>query len=153
MLRRRARELSLDFTFHRAFDYCRDGPEAIETLLKLDVPRVLTSGMAPTAAAGAERLAALVAIAGFRLAVVAGGGVTPANAAELARTTGVRELHGSASKARGSGMAWRPEGLTLAGMGGEGWSRKVTDVGTVASILREAAEGAVRRAAGSHGSK
>src|SRR5437899_704076 len=43
----------LQVTFHRAFDVCRDASPALETLIGLGVARVLTSGQAATAPAGA----------------------------------------------------------------------------------------------------
>jgi copper homeostasis protein len=54
---------------------------------------VLSSGGAPTAREGAERLAAMVRQAGEALTVVAGGRVRADHAATLVAETGVRELH------------------------------------------------------------
>lgn len=82
-------------TFHRAFDDTADPFAALEAVADLGVDRVLTSGAAPTAAEGAGRLAQLVEAAGDRLIVLAGGGITDANAATVA-AAGVRELHFSA---------------------------------------------------------
>ena len=48
---------SLPFTFHRAFDCTRDLERSLDALLRLGVDRVLTSGGAPTALAGADRIA------------------------------------------------------------------------------------------------
>ena len=83
----------LPVTFHRAVDLAPDLAEALETLASLGVRRVLTSGGAPTALGGAEALAALVRQAGDRVAILAGGGIREAHAAELVRRTGARELH------------------------------------------------------------
>ncbi|QNE37675.1 copper homeostasis protein CutC [Leifsonia shinshuensis] len=80
-------------TFHKAFDQVPDRAEALEVLVGLGVARVLTSGGSPSAVEGADALAALVAQAGDRIAVLAGGGVRPVNAAELVRRSGVREVH------------------------------------------------------------
>ncbi|MEV8213877.1 copper homeostasis protein CutC [Leifsonia sp. NPDC077715] len=80
-------------TFHKAFDQVPDRAEALERLLSLGVARVLTSGGAATAGEGADALAELVAQAGDRIAVLAGGGVRPGNVAELVSRTGVREVH------------------------------------------------------------
>lgn len=82
-------------TFHRAFDATADPLAALEALADLGVDRVLTSGAAPTAADGAGLLARLVEAAGDRLIVLAGGGITDANAAVVAEA-GVSELHFSA---------------------------------------------------------
>ncbi len=80
-------------TFHKAFDQTPDRSAALETLVSLGVARVLTSGGAATAVDGAAALASLVAQAGDRIVVLAGGGVRPANVASLVRETGVREVH------------------------------------------------------------
>jgi copper homeostasis protein len=86
-----ARPLSV--TFHRAFDRCRDLPEALCTLISCGVDRVLTSGGMPTAADGIENIANLVSIAAGRITVMAGGGVRPHNIRRIVQGTGVLEVH------------------------------------------------------------
>lgn len=86
----------LTIGFHRAFDQVRDQAAALETLVELGVSIVLTSGGAPTAVEGASRLRALVGQAGERIAILAGGSVTPANVRALVGATGVRQVHGKA---------------------------------------------------------
>jgi copper homeostasis protein len=86
-------------TFHRAFDACRDLSASLEQLIALGVDRLLTSGGAATAAEGAEQIRALVAQAKGRIAILAGGGITPETAARLVRETGVREVHFSVKNA------------------------------------------------------
>ena len=83
----------LPVTFHRAFDECPDPAQALETLIALDVTRVLTSGGAATAPEGAATIARLVRLAARRIGILAGGGITGDNVAALVRTTGVREVH------------------------------------------------------------
>lgn len=83
----------LPVTFHRAFDRVRDSRDALETLIDLGVGRVLTSGGAPTALAGADVLADLVQQAGDALSVIAGGGVREHNVREIVEQSGVREVH------------------------------------------------------------
>ena len=85
-------------TFHRAFDACADPSSALETLIGLGVHRVLTSGGAATALEGAPMLKALVQQSAGRIGILAGGGVRPANGAELVRLTGVGEVHGRATE-------------------------------------------------------
>jgi len=87
----RARPLPV--TCHKAIDAARDPFEALDALLALGVERVLTSGGAETAAAGAATIARMVAQAGDALVVLAGGGVRAHNVAGLVRATGVREVH------------------------------------------------------------
>ena len=90
----RARPLPV--TCHKAIDATRDPVEALETLLALGVDRVLTSGGADTAAAGAPTIARMVARAGDALVVMAGGGVRATNVAAIVKQTGVREVHAKA---------------------------------------------------------
>ncbi|HEX9564792.1 MAG TPA: copper homeostasis protein CutC [Gemmatimonadaceae bacterium] len=80
-------------TFHRAFDVTLDLEASLDVLLDLGVDRVLTSGGAPTALAGAYRIAALVSRAGKDLTVLAGGGVRAPDVRQLVRRTSVREVH------------------------------------------------------------
>jgi copper homeostasis protein len=82
-----------EVTFHKAFDQTPDLSAALETLVSLGVTRVLTSGGAANVVEGTASLAALVAQADGRIAVLAGGGVRAANVAALVRDTGVREVH------------------------------------------------------------
>ncbi|HEY3436756.1 MAG TPA: copper homeostasis protein CutC, partial [Actinotalea sp.] len=80
-------------TFHKAFDAVPDPLAAVEVLAAHGVTRVLTSGGHPSALAGATALAALVAAAGDRLGVMAGGSVRAHDVAELVARTGVRDVH------------------------------------------------------------
>jgi len=84
---------NLHVTFHRAFDRVADQRVALGTLIELGIDRVLTSGGAPSALAGADVLRALVEDAADRIVVMAGGGVRSHNARKLVELTGVRELH------------------------------------------------------------
>lgn len=89
----------LGATLHRAFDLVPDQSQALENAIALGFERVLTSGAAPTAPEGADRIAALVVQAAGRIGVLAGSGVRPDNVADLVRRTGVREVHGSCGAA------------------------------------------------------
>jgi copper homeostasis protein len=80
--------------FHRAFDQLADQPAGLETLVELGVAVVLTSGGADRALDGAGRLKKLVTQAAGRIAILAGGGVTPANVRELLDRSGVHQVHG-----------------------------------------------------------
>ena len=83
----------LPVTCHKAIDATRDPLEALDALLALGVDRVLTSGGADTAAAGAATIARMVARAGDALVVMAGGSVRAPNVAALVQATGVHEVH------------------------------------------------------------
>lgn len=80
-------------TFHKAFDLTLDQGTALEALVSLGIGRVLTSGGAANSLDGAAALRALVAQAGDRIQILAGGGVRAHNALEILELTGVSELH------------------------------------------------------------
>ncbi|WP_158684728.1 copper homeostasis protein CutC [Pseudoalteromonas sp. T1lg48] len=86
----RAKQFNLKCTFHRAFDAIDNQFSALDTLLSLQVDRVLSSGTpwqsGLTATAGIKRLQALLAHANGRLEMVVGGGVTPQNAIPIWQT-------------------------------------------------------------------
>jgi copper homeostasis protein len=85
-----------ELSFHRAFDGCDDVERAVADLVGCGVTRVLTSGAAATAHAGAPRIRRTVEAAAGRLRVMAGGGVRPEALAGLLAATGVRDVHLSA---------------------------------------------------------
>ena len=89
----------LPVTFHRAFDACLDHSAALDQLIRLGIPRVLTSGGARTAAEGAEQIRQLVERARGRIEILAGGGVAASNVARLVSVSGVREIHFSVKDA------------------------------------------------------
>ena len=96
-------------TFHRAFDVCRDRRAGLDTLARLGVRRILTSGGAATALEGAGEIRRLVHQADARLTIVAGGGINELNARQLVEATGVREIHvRCAAEIAGAGP-WNPD--------------------------------------------
>ena len=100
-LMRAARPLAV--TFHRAFDQLDDRAAGLDALADLDVDRLLTSGGAPNAPAGATALRELVERSNGRIEIVAGGGIGAANATALIAATGVPAVHASCSRPRPSG--------------------------------------------------
>lgn len=97
----------LEVTFHRAFDMSRDLAESLETIASLGIRRILTSGGAPDACAGAAAIRALVKQAAGRVSLMPGGGLTPDNIAALVHATGVHEVHLSARAPVASRMSFR----------------------------------------------
>jgi copper homeostasis protein len=83
----------LPVTFHRAFDLVRDQGEALETLMREGVRRVLTSGGAPTALEGVESIARLVGRGAGQIAVMAGGSVREETVQEIVHRARVTEVH------------------------------------------------------------
>ena len=88
----------LDITCHRAFDFTPDPLAALDTLVALGIPRVLSSGQAASAFEGRFLLKKLVQHAAGRISIMPGAGINAANIAELAKTTGSREFHLSGRK-------------------------------------------------------
>lgn len=95
---REARPMTV--TFHKAFDELADPEAGLEQLVDLGIERVLTSGQAPTAARGIDRLARFVRQAAGRLAVMAGGSITIEDIPAL-RAAGLREIHVGSAAAPG----------------------------------------------------
>ncbi|TDL74127.1 copper homeostasis protein CutC [Palleronia sediminis] len=94
-----ARARGMAMTLHRVIDLVPSPSETLDRVAALGFTRVLSSGGATTAWAGRATLAAMVHAAPPGLAIMAGGGVSAGNAADLVAATGVHELHGSASAA------------------------------------------------------
>jgi len=93
-------------TFHRAFDMARDLSQALEDVVALGAERVLTSGGAASAPAGAASIRDLIDQATGRIVVMPGAGITSVNVMDLARATGAHEFHASAKAGHASGMRW-----------------------------------------------
>lgn len=87
----------LGVTLHRAFDLVPDPEAALEQAVDLGFERILTSGQAPRAVDGAALIRDLVRRADGRISVMAGSGITPANAKQIVETTGSHEIHASAA--------------------------------------------------------
>ena len=81
--------------FHRAFDSTPDRFVALEQLIDLGFTRLMTSGGAPTALAGADVIRQLIEQARDRIEILPVGGISPANVRELVARTGCQSVHGS----------------------------------------------------------
>lgn len=90
-----AESTDLGLTLHRAFDLTPDPFAALECAIALGFQRILTSGQAETSLKGARLIEALHHRTTGRIAIMAGGGITAENAAEVICLTGVNELHSS----------------------------------------------------------
>ena len=84
-------------TFNRAFDVLNDQFTGLETLVKLGVTRILTSGAAPRTGEGMERIQELVKCANGRIEIMSGGGVRIADIPRLFEL-GVDAVHLSAKR-------------------------------------------------------
>lgn len=125
----------LPVTFHRAFDLARSPLDALDAVLTLGAGRLLTSGQEATALAGAPLIATLVRTAGDRLSVMAGGGITAGNVAEVVAATGVSEIHFSGRADVGSAARYRNERVALSS--GD-YQRRATSRAVVEAVLAAA---------------
>lgn len=126
----------MSVTFHRAFDMCRDPRKALEELIAMGCNRVLTSGQAATALAGAPLLKELVEQADGRIVIMPGCGVNSSNAGTILKATGATEIHASARRSVGSGMIFRHSGVSMGNPDCDEYARKETDVNEVRAIVK-----------------
>jgi copper homeostasis protein len=119
-------------TLHRAFDLVPDFDQGLETAIGLGFERILTSGGARSAPAGVARIAALVAGAGDRISIMAGAGVTAETVGALVRIAGLREVHGSCSRAAAAPALGDP----AAALGFVEPGERQTDPALVAGMIR-----------------
>lgn len=127
----------LPLTFHRAWDVCRDPAGALETLIRLGVQRVLSSGQRENAWDGRANLAAAVQQAAGRISIMAGGGVDETNAADLIAATGVHEIHVRGTAPHHEMMSFNPHPVPFR----KNWPederiRMVTDASRIGEIVR-----------------
>lgn len=94
----------MEFTFHRAFDRCKDPLKAMEDIIDCGCNRILTSGQVPNALGGKRTIKQLIQKANNRITIVAGGGIRSNNIAEIRQFTGATEFHSSAKKVVASKM-------------------------------------------------
>lgn len=113
---------------HRAIDLSPDPVAAVEEACALGYDKVLSSGGAASALEGAATLARMVEAARGRLSIVAGAGVRPDTLAALLAATGVREVHGSASRLEAT-----PDEAVVR-LGFALGARRITDRAIVASM-------------------
>jgi len=96
----RKRSVGKTLVMHRAFDRLRDQSVGLEQLIDLGVDRVLTSGGAVSAEAGAVQLRQLMIQSRGRIEILPGAGILPSNAESLLRITGCNQLHGTFKQAQ-----------------------------------------------------
>jgi copper homeostasis protein len=122
----------LEVTFHRAFDCTKDLPQALEDVISTGCQRLLTSGGAATALAGAPVLAELVAQAAGRIRVAVGGGLRIESAEEIARTTRATAYHGSMRRLTVSSYACLPDDASC-----PAWSVDPADIRQMVMTLND----------------
>lgn len=82
--------------FHKAFDETPDLSAACETLIRLGIDRILTSGGRPDVSSGSAMISHLLSVYGDRIEILPGGGVSENNISDVLRTTGAKQIHMSA---------------------------------------------------------
>jgi copper homeostasis protein len=97
---------SMEISFHRAFDRCKDPFVALEQLIDLGCKRILTSGQVPNVGNAIPMIQSLIEKANDRIVVLPGSGVRANNIAKIVTATGAKEMHSSARKAMASKMAF-----------------------------------------------
>jgi len=105
----------IPFTFHRAFDCCREQHEALEDIIFCGAKRILTSGGKNSVPEGIEVLSALNNQASDRIIIMPGGGINSQNIKMIREKTGCSEFHLSAKKISKSEMQFHKEGLFMNG--------------------------------------
>jgi len=86
-----------EITIHRAFDDLVEWRPELEWLIDIGVDRVLSSGLATSAANGIPTLSEMVSLAGGKIEIMAGGGINLANVEEIMRKVKPAAVHFSAT--------------------------------------------------------
>ncbi|MDD3362251.1 MAG: copper homeostasis protein CutC [Hespellia sp.] len=100
-------------TLHRAFDVCRDPFQTLEEAITLGLSTILTSGQANSAIAGKTLLKELTELAGDRIEILVGAGVSPENVKDLIEATHAPAYHMSGKVIQSSHMIYRKEGINM----------------------------------------
>lgn len=88
-----AKEAGKETVFHRAIDVAPDWKRALDTLINLNVDRVLTSGQEPDVFFALDTIKEMIKFAGDAIQILPGAGVTLRNAAKIVEYTGCSQLH------------------------------------------------------------
>lgn len=121
-------------TFHRAFDLAADPLKALEDIMAMGFGRILTSGMAPDALAGAPLIKRLVERSGGKIDIMPGCGVNQDNIIRILAATSARDIHASAKSAVTAGNACARKGVAMGTADGDACRRLVTSAEKVARL-------------------
>ncbi len=97
----------MSVTFHRAFDSTVDPFKALEDLMSIGIPRLLTSGQEKSALEGAEMIKSLVKQSNENIIIMAGAGIKPNTIKQLVTITNCKEYHFSAKESHESPMMYK----------------------------------------------
>lgn len=79
--------------FHRAFDVVPDWKRALDTLIRLGVTRVLTSGQESDVFFALDTIAEMIRFAGDAIEILPGAGITLRNVSRVVAETGCTQVH------------------------------------------------------------
>jgi copper homeostasis protein len=85
----------MDFTFHRAFDWCRDPRAGLDALIRLGVTRLLSSGQQSKAIDGLVLLKELKSLSKGLIEIMPGSGISVENVVAF-KDAGFKSVHLSA---------------------------------------------------------
>ncbi|MFY2509488.1 copper homeostasis protein CutC [Vibrio pectenicida] len=100
----KAKQHTLEVTFHRAIDQCVDFRQSIEEIAELGCERVLTSGLSVNAEQGIDTLREMVKLANGRFNIIAGSGLNADNVSTIVDKAQITEVHLSGKSTRTSKM-------------------------------------------------
>ncbi len=126
----------LPVTFHRAIDMTPDPLAALEDVFATGACRILTSGGAPSVTRGIKEITHMVRSARGRIAIMPGGGITPANIITIARATGAIEYHSSARTAFPSPVSFRKQGMAMGDIRNREYRRFTVREESVRALVR-----------------
>lgn len=109
-----ARPMSV--TFHRAFDMTPDPFNALSSLIKIGVDRVLTSGQKDSAIDGAKLLNELIERAENDIIIMPGGGLTDENISNFANIVKTSEYHATLRSPVKSKMIYKNHEVSMGGL-------------------------------------
>ena len=83
----------LPCVFHRAIDVVPDWKRALDSLIRLGVTRVLTSGQQSDVYFALDTIAEMIRFAGDAIEILPGAGITLENVERVVRATGCTQVH------------------------------------------------------------
>jgi copper homeostasis protein len=105
----------MNVTFHRAFDMSNDPFQALSVLMDMGVERLLTSGQQEKALDGISLIEKLVTLAGDKIIIMPGSGITSRNIKEIILATGAKEYHMTGKKGMKSRMTFKNTQISMGG--------------------------------------
>lgn len=126
----------MKFTFHRAFDMCKNPQKSLEELIAIGADTVLTSGHENIASDGTELLKTLVSQAAGRINILVGSGVSAQNIAELHQATGACEFHLSANREIDSPMQFYNHRLSMGKCNSKEYKKQTADTQKIKDAAR-----------------